>query len=148
MCWVSIWYKHIQCNHAKQQQQQQKQFIAERCSGFTGAYTQISTTAATTLPGQPLIQHELDAPQPLVDRKPSVSLLRWNSGYNNNNNNINHNSANNNNNFLNIMSQQLPTTPSRSSSIRKHICIKNVFFYFVRCILIFIWKSLIGCYYE
>ena len=109
---------HIQCNHAKQQQQQQ--LIAERCSGFTGAYTQISTTAATTLPGQPLIQHELDAPQPLVDRKPSVSLLRWNSGYNNNNNNnIYHNSTINNNNFLNIMSQQLPTTPSRSSSIRK-----------------------------
>ncbi|KAL9918183.1 uncharacterized protein ACN427_000634 isoform 5-T8 [Glossina fuscipes fuscipes] len=48
--------------------------IAERCSGFT------------TLP----ITHELDAPQPLVDRKPSVSLLRWNNyNYNGNNNNNN-----------------------------------------------------------
>ncbi|KAL9912751.1 uncharacterized protein LOC119635693 isoform X3 [Glossina fuscipes] len=46
----------------------------ERCSGFT------------TLP----ITHELDAPQPLVDRKPSVSLLRWNNyNYNGNNNNNN-----------------------------------------------------------
>ncbi|XP_037814119.1 uncharacterized protein LOC119605221 isoform X3 [Lucilia sericata] len=53
----------------------------ERCSGFTGACTQISTTAATTLP-LPTMQHELDVPQPLVDRKPSVSLLRWNNANN------------------------------------------------------------------
>ncbi|XP_065370011.1 uncharacterized protein LOC135962167 isoform X2 [Calliphora vicina] len=55
----------------------------ERCSGFTQSYS----TAATSLP-LPTMQHELDAPQPLVDRKPSVSLLRWNNG-NSSNSNIN-----------------------------------------------------------
>ncbi|KAM7344025.1 uncharacterized protein ACRADG_010870 isoform 2-T3 [Cochliomyia hominivorax] len=61
----------------------------ERCSGFT----QISNTAATTLP-LPTMQHEMDAPQPLVDRKPSVSLLRWNNGSNNNNNNNSNSNSN------------------------------------------------------
>ncbi|XP_037948123.1 uncharacterized protein LOC119679702 isoform X1 [Teleopsis dalmanni] len=49
----------------------------ERCSAFSGACTQLSTTA-TSLPLPPL-PHEVDAPQPLVDRKPSVSVLRWNN---------------------------------------------------------------------
>uniref|UniRef100_A0A1A9UW96 DUF7153 domain-containing protein n=1 Tax=Glossina austeni TaxID=7395 RepID=A0A1A9UW96_GLOAU len=58
----------------KKEKKRNQKPIAERCSGFT------------TLP----ISHELDAPQPLVDRKPSVSLLRWNNyNYNGNNNNNN-----------------------------------------------------------
>ncbi|XP_067628138.1 uncharacterized protein [Eurosta solidaginis] len=54
-----------------------EELIAERCTAFSGAGTQLSTTATSlSLPQQ---QYEMDAPQPLVDRKPSFSLLRWNS---------------------------------------------------------------------
>ncbi|CAD7011927.1 uncharacterized protein LOC101460297 isoform X4 [Ceratitis capitata] len=49
----------------------------ERCTALSGACTQLSTTTTSlSLPPQ---QYEVDAPQPLVDRKPSISLLRWNN---------------------------------------------------------------------
>ncbi|XP_046809691.1 uncharacterized protein LOC111690133 isoform X2 [Lucilia cuprina] len=102
----------------------------ERCSGFTGACTQISTTAATTLP-LPTMQHELDVPQPLVDRKPSVSLLRWNNANNSssniNNNNISttahiinyNNSSNNMNLNSNVYNSSQQIYTPNSSSFRK-----------------------------
>ncbi|XP_034124772.1 uncharacterized protein LOC117581357 isoform X5 [Drosophila guanche] len=51
----------------------------ERCSAFSGIpSTPISSTATSfALPGN--LPYELDAPQPLVDRRPSFSLMRWNS---------------------------------------------------------------------
>lgn len=89
----------------------EQQIIAERCSGFTGAYAQISNTT-TSLPLPPM-QHDLDAPQPLVDRKPSVSLLRWNSGSSNNHhNNI---TANANTTTTTVIQQQ-----NNRSSIRSN----------------------------
>ncbi|XP_075166997.1 uncharacterized protein LOC142239111 isoform X2 [Haematobia irritans] len=94
----------------------------ERCSGFTGACT---PTTTTTLPLSPM-QHEMDAPQPLVDRKPSVSLLRWNSGNSSHNNYSasaattttynNNNTTSNNSNTANILSNQ--QNSAYSSSIR------------------------------
>lgn len=63
----------------KQQQTSFKstELIAERCTALSGACTQLSTTTTSlSLPPQP---YEVDAPQPLVDRKPSISLLRWNN---------------------------------------------------------------------
>nr|XP_036230778.1 uncharacterized protein LOC106614160 isoform X1 [Bactrocera oleae]XP_036230779.1 uncharacterized protein LOC106614160 isoform X1 [Bactrocera oleae] len=54
-----------------------EELIAERCTAFSSAYTPLSTTTTSlSLPPQP---YEVDAPQPLVDRKPSISLLRWNN---------------------------------------------------------------------
>lgn len=79
--------------------QSTEKLIAERCSGFTGA----CPTTTTSLPLSPF---EMDAPQqPLVDRKPSVSLLRWN-----NNTTTNTSAA-----TTTILNQQ---TANNSSSIR------------------------------
>lgn len=44
------------------------QFLEPRCGALTGA--------AISLPLSPC---DVDAPQPLVDRRPSVSLLKWSS---------------------------------------------------------------------
>ncbi|KAH8301852.1 hypothetical protein KR059_012836 [Drosophila kikkawai] len=51
----------------------------ERCSALSGIpSTPISSNAPSlALPGN--LPYELDMPQPLVDRRPSVSLMRWNS---------------------------------------------------------------------
>ncbi|XP_070069565.1 uncharacterized protein [Drosophila takahashii] len=51
----------------------------ERCSALSGIpSTPLSSTAPSlALPGN--LPYELDIPQPLVDRRPSVSLMRWNS---------------------------------------------------------------------
>ncbi|KAH8271502.1 hypothetical protein KR018_001800 [Drosophila ironensis] len=51
----------------------------ERCSALSGIpSTPLSGTGPSlALPGN--LPYELDAPQPLVDRRPSVSLMRWNS---------------------------------------------------------------------
>nr|XP_036669066.1 uncharacterized protein LOC108009800 isoform X2 [Drosophila suzukii]XP_036669067.1 uncharacterized protein LOC108009800 isoform X2 [Drosophila suzukii]XP_036669068.1 uncharacterized protein LOC108009800 isoform X2 [Drosophila suzukii] len=51
----------------------------ERCSALSGIpTTPLSSTAPSlALPGN--LPYELDIPQPLVDRRPSVSLMRWNS---------------------------------------------------------------------
>ncbi|EDW77091.2 uncharacterized protein Dwil_GK22185, isoform D [Drosophila willistoni] len=52
----------------------------ERCSALSGIpSTPLSTTPATTFSLPSSVPYEVDAPQPLVDRKPSVSLMRWNS---------------------------------------------------------------------
>uniref|UniRef100_A0A1I8PBB5 DUF7153 domain-containing protein n=1 Tax=Stomoxys calcitrans TaxID=35570 RepID=A0A1I8PBB5_STOCA len=84
----------------------------ERCSGFTGACT---PTTTTTLPLSPM-QHEMDAPQPLVDRKPSISLLRWNNGSSNHNSALaaaaTTNNTNNNTTTTTILNQQTPYNSS------------------------------------
>ncbi|KAH8401043.1 hypothetical protein KR009_002609 [Drosophila setifemur] len=51
----------------------------ERCSALSGIpSTPLSSTAPSlALPGN--LPYELDSPQPLVDRRPSVSLMRWTS---------------------------------------------------------------------
>ncbi|XP_043641455.1 uncharacterized protein LOC122612123 isoform X5 [Drosophila teissieri] len=51
----------------------------ERCSALSGIpSTPLSSTAPSlALPGN--LPYELDIPQPLVDRRPSVSLMRWSS---------------------------------------------------------------------
>ncbi|XP_043066649.1 uncharacterized protein [Drosophila bipectinata] len=51
----------------------------ERCSALSGIpSTPLSSTAPSlALPGN--LPYELDSPQPLVDRRPSFSLMRWNS---------------------------------------------------------------------
>ncbi|XP_030382581.1 uncharacterized protein LOC115630093 isoform X3 [Scaptodrosophila lebanonensis] len=47
----------------------------ERCSAFSGIPSSaVSTTTSFALPSKP---YEVDAPQPLVDRTPPVSVLRW-----------------------------------------------------------------------
>ncbi|XP_033251153.1 uncharacterized protein LOC117190206 isoform X3 [Drosophila miranda] len=52
----------------------------ERCSALSGIPSTpiLSTAPSFALPGN-LQPYELDAPQPLVDRRPSFSLMRWNS---------------------------------------------------------------------
>ncbi|XP_001360353.3 uncharacterized protein [Drosophila pseudoobscura] len=52
----------------------------ERCSALSGIPSTpiLSTATSFALPGN-LQPYELDAPQPLVDRRPSFSLMRWNS---------------------------------------------------------------------
>ncbi|XP_061400011.1 uncharacterized protein LOC133335726 isoform X2 [Musca vetustissima] len=64
----------------------------ERCSGFTGACSPTTINTTGTLPLSPIQHESMDAPQPLVDRKPSVSLLRWSNNSNNNHNGNNNNS--------------------------------------------------------
>lgn len=77
------------------------------------------------------MQHEMDAPQPLVDRKPSVSLLRWNNNSNNGSGNNTTAHFINNSSSSNIVysgnqqpqhqqqQQQIYTSHSNRSSFRK-----------------------------
>ncbi|XP_073846254.1 uncharacterized protein isoform X4 [Musca autumnalis] len=92
----------------------------ERCSGFSGACNPSTTNTNTTgtLTLSPIQHESMDAPQPLVDRKPSVSLLRWSN--NNNGNNSNSNTTHQYHHYQPPpppLPQQQPST-SRSSSFR------------------------------
>uniref|UniRef100_T1PGE7 DUF7153 domain-containing protein n=1 Tax=Musca domestica TaxID=7370 RepID=T1PGE7_MUSDO len=102
----------------------------ERCSGFTGNPSTSTTNTTGTLPLSPIQHESMDAPQPLVDRKPSVSLLRWNNNnHTNGNNNSNSNITTNIHNYLHYQSPLPPpppsatttATPSHRSSFRKPI---------------------------
>uniref|UniRef100_A0A1I8MKD1 DUF7153 domain-containing protein n=1 Tax=Musca domestica TaxID=7370 RepID=A0A1I8MKD1_MUSDO len=108
----------------------EEQLIAERCSGFTGNPSTSTTNTTGTLPLSPIQHESMDAPQPLVDRKPSVSLLRWNNNnHTNGNNNSNSNITTNIHNYHHYQSPPLPpppsatttATPSHRSSFRKPI---------------------------
>ncbi|XP_058979663.1 phosphatidylinositol 3-kinase 2 isoform X5 [Musca domestica] len=102
----------------------------ERCSGFTGNPSTSTTNTTGTLPLSPIQHESMDAPQPLVDRKPSVSLLRWNNNnHTNGNNNSNSNITTNIHNYHHYQSPLPPpppsatttATPSHRSSFRKPI---------------------------
>ncbi|XP_058984930.1 phosphatidylinositol 3-kinase 2-like isoform X3 [Musca domestica] len=108
----------------------EEQLIAERCSGFTGNPSTSTTNTTGTLPLSPIQHESMDAPQPLVDRKPSVSLLRWNNNnHTNGNNNSNSNITTNIHNYHHYQSPLPPpppsatttATPSHRSSFRKPI---------------------------